>query len=88
MGSHALREPAEEYREPAARAVDLVKTYGEGDTQVVALDGVNVEFAANQFTAIMGPSGSGKSTHALHGGARFRHFRIRLHRRNGSGGAE
>ncbi len=62
MGSHALREPAEEYREPAARAVDLVKTYGEGDTQVVALDGVNVEFAANQFTAIMGPSGSGKST--------------------------
>lgn len=46
----------------AARAVDLRKTYGEGDTQVVALDGVNVEFARNEFTAIMGPSGSGKST--------------------------
>ncbi|WP_291313382.1 ABC transporter ATP-binding protein [Corynebacterium sp. UBA2622] len=62
MGSHALREPEEEQLEPAARAVDLVKTYGEGDTKVVALDGVNVDFAANRFTAIMGPSGSGKST--------------------------
>lgn len=47
---------------PAARAVDLVKTYGEEDTQVVALDGVNVDFNRNEFTAIMGPSGSGKST--------------------------
>lgn len=47
---------------PAARAVDLVKTYREGDTKVVALDGVNVTFNRNEFTAIMGPSGSGKST--------------------------
>lgn len=47
---------------PAAKAVDLVKTYGEEDTQVVALDGVNVDFNRNEFTAIMGPSGSGKST--------------------------
>lgn len=48
--------------EAAARAVDLVKTYGQGDTVVTALDGVNVEFERNTFTAIMGPSGSGKST--------------------------
>jgi len=47
---------------PAARAVDLRKVYGSGDTQVAALDGVNVEFWPGQFTAIMGPSGSGKST--------------------------
>lgn len=46
----------------AARAVDLFKQYGNGDTAVTALDHVNVEFARNQFTAIMGPSGSGKST--------------------------
>ncbi|MDQ3897619.1 MAG: ABC transporter ATP-binding protein [Actinomycetota bacterium] len=47
---------------PAARAVDLVKRYGQGDTAVRALDGVSVEFAGGQFSAIMGPSGSGKST--------------------------
>jgi putative ABC transport system ATP-binding protein len=46
----------------AARAVDIVKTYGEGDTRVVALNKVSVEFPAGQYTAIMGPSGSGKST--------------------------
>ncbi len=46
----------------AARAVDLHKVYGEGDAAVVALDGVSVDFAAGEFTAVMGPSGSGKST--------------------------
>ncbi|MGK5500882.1 ABC transporter ATP-binding protein [Streptomyces sp. URMC 125] len=46
----------------AARAVDLSKVYGQGETKVVALDAVSVEFRQGQFTAIMGPSGSGKST--------------------------
>ena len=45
-----------------ARAIELVKVYGEGDTAVRALDNVTVDFAAGHFTAIMGPSGSGKST--------------------------
>jgi putative ABC transport system ATP-binding protein len=47
---------------PAARAIDLVKTYGADDAVVHALAGVNVEFERGQFTAVMGPSGSGKST--------------------------
>jgi putative ABC transport system ATP-binding protein len=47
---------------PAARAVELTKTYGTGDAIVRALDGVNVEFERGRFTAVMGPSGSGKST--------------------------
>ena len=47
---------------PAARAVTVVKTYGSGETQVRALDGVSYEFRRHEFTAIMGPSGSGKST--------------------------
>ena len=50
------------HRQRRARAVDLVKVYGHGDTAVKALDGVSVDFATGQFSAIMGPSGSGKST--------------------------
>ncbi|MYT28121.1 MULTISPECIES: ABC transporter ATP-binding protein [unclassified Streptomyces] len=46
----------------AARATGLTKVYGEGETRVVALDAVTVEFGRGRFTAIMGPSGSGKST--------------------------
>jgi len=46
----------------AARTVQAVKVYGEGDTAERALDGITVEFPAGRFTAIMGPSGSGKST--------------------------
>jgi len=55
--------------EAAARAVDAVKVYGRGETEVRALDGVTIEFAAGRLTAIMGPSGSGKSTllHCLAG---------------------
>lgn len=47
---------------PAARAEDLTKVYGAGDTAVRALDGVTASFAAGKFTAIIGPSGWGKST--------------------------
>jgi putative ABC transport system ATP-binding protein len=46
----------------AARTVDARKVYGRGETEVRALDGITVDFAASRFTAIMGPSGSGKST--------------------------
>jgi putative ABC transport system ATP-binding protein len=53
----------------AARAVDVVKVYGHGDTEVRALDGVSVDLPEGRYTAIMGPSGSGKSTlmHCLAG---------------------
>jgi putative ABC transport system ATP-binding protein len=49
-------------REVAARAVDLRKVYGEGEAAVVALDDVDIDFYASEFTAVMGASGSGKST--------------------------
>ena len=55
--------------ELAARTESATKVYGSGDTQVTALDHVDVTFTKGQFTAIMGPSGSGKSTlmHSLAG---------------------
>jgi len=46
----------------AAMTKGATKIYGQGDTEVRALDGVSIEFYQGQFTAVMGPSGSGKST--------------------------
>ena len=46
----------------AARAVKATKIYGKGETEVRALDAVDVDFERGAYTAIMGPSGSGKST--------------------------
>ena len=46
----------------AARLENGVKTYGDGDAAVHALNGATAEFEQGRFTAIMGPSGSGKST--------------------------
>ena len=41
---------------------NLKKYYGKGETQVHALDGVNLEIESGKFVAIIGTSGSGKST--------------------------
>jgi putative ABC transport system ATP-binding protein len=53
----------------ASRAVNAVKIYGSGSTEVTALNGLSVDFEHGVFTALMGPSGSGKSTllHCLAG---------------------
>src|SRR6266513_825860 len=47
---------------PVVEAHDVARRYGEGDTAVDALRGVNLEVERGKLTAVMGPSGSGKST--------------------------
>jgi putative ABC transport system ATP-binding protein len=51
---------------PLVRTRDLVKIYRVGGiaagAEIRALDGVSVDVARGEFTAVMGPSGSGKST--------------------------
>lgn len=42
--------------------VDIHKVYGQGDTEVRALDGVNLRVDKGEFVAVIGASGSGKST--------------------------
>ncbi len=41
---------------------NIVKKYGEGETEVLALKGVSLEFRKSEFVSILGPSGCGKTT--------------------------
>lgn len=41
---------------------NIVKTYGEKDNKVTALNGINIAFRKNEFVAILGHSGCGKTT--------------------------
>jgi putative ABC transport system ATP-binding protein len=47
---------------PVVEAHELTRRYGEGDTAVDALRGIDLEVSRGKLTAVMGPSGSGKST--------------------------
>ena len=54
--------PHELTAEAIVRVEGLTRTYQQGQTEVHALQGVNLAIKAGEFTALMGPSGSGKST--------------------------
>lgn len=47
---------------PLIQLKGISRIYGAGETEVRALDGVDLTIREGEFVAIMGPSGSGKST--------------------------
>ena len=52
-GAHRINPEGETQPIPAARAHQLSKKYGSGDTEVIALDAVDVMFERGKFTAIL-----------------------------------
>ncbi len=44
------------------KLVDIKKYYGDGSSQVAALNGVSISFRKSEFVSILGPSGCGKTT--------------------------
>ena len=47
---------------PLIRLRGITRVYGEGEAEVRALNGLDLDIGRGEFVAIMGPSGSGKST--------------------------
>src|SRR5436305_15149522 len=46
----------------AVRCQDVTKAFGEGETQVMALRGIDTEVNFGELTLLVGPSGCGKTT--------------------------
>jgi putative ABC transport system ATP-binding protein len=55
-------KPAIEPQTKGIRIEDLKKRYGEGETTVDALKGVDMQVAPGELVGLVGPSGSGKTT--------------------------
>lgn len=66
------------------QTIGVEKTYGQGDTKVQALRGINLSINRGEFLAIVGTSGSGKSTllHILGGLDQPTKGEVKVHGKN------
>jgi len=48
--------------DPIVKCIELTKTYRQGDLEVPALRGIDLEIHPSEFLSLSGPSGSGKTT--------------------------
>ena len=59
---HATARASTPTVQPVAQLSGVSKVYGQGDTEVRALDGLDLTVCQGDYLAVMGASGSGKST--------------------------
>ncbi|QYX30031.1 ABC transporter ATP-binding protein [Sphaerospermopsis torques-reginae] len=59
---HDSLSPNSEPKPEIIRLENIFKVYGMGETEVQALNDINLSIHEGEYCAIMGPSGSGKST--------------------------
>jgi putative ABC transport system ATP-binding protein len=62
MSSAAAHRAESAPQGPVVVGEDVWKVYGKGETEVVALRGINISISRGEMLAVMGPSGSGKTT--------------------------
>ncbi len=55
VGQEANAEP-----ETIIETIDLVKVYGVGDAEVIAVNGISIKICTGEFVAIMGQVALGK----------------------------
>src|SRR6056300_1301560 len=62
MAIRSAPKPHQRAMDPVIQIREMRKVYHLGETEVIALNGVDLDVHTNEYVAIMGPSGSGKST--------------------------